>query len=84
VVTVEFSAVEKRVCEAKLVLEVLDVQELQGVAHSLPLPIKGEAYKIEIDINFPQVRAGTDALTLSSDCSRRGFYAVDLISMGDT
>ena len=26
----------------------------QGVAHSIPLPIKGEAYKIEMDINFPQ------------------------------
>lgn len=28
---------------------------MQGVAHSIPLPIKGEAYKIEMDINFPQV-----------------------------
>ncbi|EFJ42226.1 hypothetical protein VOLCADRAFT_67248 [Volvox carteri f. nagariensis] len=65
VVTVEFSAMEKRVCEAKLVLEVLDAQELQGVAHSIPLPIKGEAYKIEIDINFPQVNfPGVDYGTL--------------------
>lgn len=55
VVTVEFSAIEKRLCEARLALEVLDVAELQGVAHSIPLPIKGEAYKIEIDVNFPQV-----------------------------
>ncbi|KXZ49496.1 hypothetical protein GPECTOR_21g722 [Gonium pectorale] len=65
VVTVEFSALEKRLCEAKLALEVLDVQELQGVSHTLPLPIKGEAYKIEIDINFPQVNfPGVDYGTL--------------------
>jgi hydrocephalus-inducing protein len=34
-------------------------QELQGVAHTLPLPIKGEAYKIEIGLTFPQVRGPT-------------------------
>ncbi|KAG2489301.1 hypothetical protein HYH03_012133 [Edaphochlamys debaryana] len=65
IVTVEFSALEKRVCDAKLALEVLDVQELQGVAYSIPLPIKGEAYKIEIDINFPQINfPGVDYGTL--------------------
>jgi len=33
---------------------VLDRAELQPVAISLPINIKGEAYKIERDIKFPQ------------------------------
>ncbi len=79
VVTVEFSAIEKRLCEARLALEVLDVAELQGVAHSIPLPIKGEAYKIEIDVNFPQVGGGwgwgstvTAGVCISSQLCRHG------------
>lgn len=56
-VTVEFSALEKREASGKMNLEVMDLAELQGVATSIPIPVKGEAYKIEVDVKFPQVRA---------------------------
>jgi hydrocephalus-inducing protein len=35
-------------------LQVLDVEEALGVAHSMAIAIKGEAYKIELDLKFPQ------------------------------
>ena len=54
-VGVEFSALEKREVSHKLVLEVLDVSELLGVASSTPINIKAEAYKMEVDVKFPQV-----------------------------
>lgn len=53
-VAVDFSAVEKRDVIGKVTLEVLDRAELQPVAISIPINIKGEAYKIERDIKFPQ------------------------------
>ncbi len=34
--------------------QVLDAQEALGVAHTIPIAIRGEAYKIEVDIKFPQ------------------------------
>lgn len=53
-VSVDLAAVEKRDVVGKVTLEVLDRAELQPVAISLPINIKGEAYKIERDIKFPQ------------------------------
>ncbi len=38
----------------KLTLEVLDDKELLGVASSTPIAIKAEAYKMEVDVKFPQ------------------------------
>lgn len=54
-VAVEFTALEKREVSHKVVLEVLDAAELLGVATSIPIPIKAEAYKMEVDVKFPQV-----------------------------
>ncbi|KAJ9512718.1 hypothetical protein QJQ45_019009 [Haematococcus lacustris] len=54
VVSVELSAIEKRDVTGKVVLEVLDQAELLGVAASIPIAIKGEAYRIERDLKFPQ------------------------------
>ncbi|KAF5830389.1 hypothetical protein DUNSADRAFT_14652 [Dunaliella salina] len=53
-VAVEFTAIEKREVQHKLTLEVQDIEGEQGVAHSIPIAIKGEAYKIETQIKFPQ------------------------------
>ena len=56
-VAVELTAIEKREVVHKMVLEVQDFESMLGVAHSIPLTIKGEAYKIETVMKFPQVRA---------------------------
>lgn len=34
--------------------QVLDAQELQGVAQALPVSIRGEAYSVAVDVRFPQ------------------------------
>lgn len=51
----ELTAIEKREIVHKMALDVMDHEGVLGVAHSIPLNIKGEAYKIETAIKFPQV-----------------------------
>jgi hydrocephalus-inducing protein len=44
---------------------VKDAQELQGVAHDIPIKVQGEAYSIEVDLRFPQPElSGIDFGTL--------------------
>lgn len=38
-------------------IQVQDVQEALGVVHSIPIAIRGEAYKIEVAVKYPQVGA---------------------------
>ena len=52
-VTVTFAGKEKKVVDSKLALQVLDVDELQGVAQEVPLPITAEAYEIEVKPRYP-------------------------------
>ena len=54
-VAVVLTALEKREVLHKVVLEVQDQEGVLGVAHSIPITIKGEAYKIETVMKFPQV-----------------------------
>ena len=49
------TAIEKRDVQHKVVLEVMDHEGVLGVVHSLPIAIRGEAYKIETLVKFPQV-----------------------------
>lgn len=51
----EFSAIERREIIHKTVLEVEDQEGALGVAHTIPIPIRGEAYRIDTLIKFPQV-----------------------------
>eukprot|EP00798_Chlamydomonas_sp_ICE-L_P006741 gene6741-3411_t len=46
-VAVQFNAVDKKLFDFKLDLEILDQQELQGVATSIPIAIKGEVRVID-------------------------------------
>ncbi len=60
--------VDQRICEwfhCSFCLQVLDVQEALGVSHTIPIAIKGEAYKIEVDIKFPEqhMQVGAKATT---------------------
>ena len=53
-VTVQFKALEKKMLAETLTLEVQDVGEILPVTQSIPIPIAGEAYKIEVDVKFPE------------------------------
>ncbi|KAK9824158.1 hypothetical protein WJX72_008157 [[Myrmecia] bisecta] len=59
-VTVDFSALEKKDLNEKLTLQILDAQGVLGVAQEIPIPVKGEAYKVEVELRFPE--AGATAL----------------------
>jgi hypothetical protein len=79
-VTVEFNAVEKREVAGKVSLEVMDASELLGVASTTPLVVKGEAYRIERDIKFPQVGTQPDHHVLArvlscKDFAKHSFFA---------
>jgi hypothetical protein len=56
-VSVEFVALEKREVAGEVALELLDVGRALPPAPAVPLTIKGEAYKMEVDVRFPQVRS---------------------------
>jgi hydrocephalus-inducing protein len=43
-------------CAAKVALEVQDAGKALPAAAPVPVAIKGEAYKMEVDVRFPQVR----------------------------
>jgi hypothetical protein len=34
----------------------MDLQEALGVVQSIPIAVKGESYKIEVAVKYPQVR----------------------------
>ncbi len=55
-VSVEFTSIEKREVSHKLSLDVCGVEEGQPLVSSTPIQIKGEGYKMEVDVKFPQVR----------------------------
>ena len=67
-----FTALEKRDLSHRVTLEVLDAEEAQGVVHAIPLLIKGEAYKIETFIKFPQVGERWEACEAETDVHRGG------------
>ena len=48
------AGIKKKVLAETLTLEVQDVGEILPVTQSMPIPIAGEAYKIEVDVKFPE------------------------------
>jgi len=67
-VAVTLTALEKREVQHKVVLEVQDLEGVLGVVHAIPIAIKGEAYKIETLIKFPQVRMRVRVCERSAFC----------------
>eukprot|EP00898_Chlorokybus_atmophyticus_P005824 jgi/Chlat1/6242/Chrsp44S05765 len=53
IVKVTLTASEKAVLQHKMTLQVFDSQELRGIAQEVPITIAAEAYKIEVDVQFP-------------------------------
>jgi hydrocephalus-inducing protein len=53
-VTVELHAIEKKIINERVTLQIRDVKEVLPVAQEVPIPIVGEAYKIEVDVKFPE------------------------------
>lgn len=54
VVSLTFTGKEKAVYDTKVVLEIRDAEDRLGVVvQSVELPLKAEAYKIEVDMKFP-------------------------------
>lgn len=53
-VTVTLRAVEKKMISEKVTLQIQDVKEVLPVAQEVIIPIVGEAYKIEVDVKFPE------------------------------
>ncbi|GMH35419.1 hypothetical protein BSKO_03287 [Bryopsis sp. KO-2023] len=83
-VTVELNAMDT-IKELKEVMnvQVIDCQELQGIVHDIPIQLKGETYKIEVDlsdpsdlIDFGTVRVCDDGMK-NMTITNRGKYAVD-------